>query len=169
MMNLVPIRYVTRMAAAILFVMMSRQLTALQGSAQTGPQAMAQNEELGSLDLIVTDPLGAVVPRAQVTLTAPDGRQTKLLTNSIGRGRFSGLAAGNYTVVVAMQGFKESSLKTEVQKRTPATISVALSIATGSGLWISPGVVMVPTIDPSPNVHLDTYIVLPIKTGKKQH
>lgn len=143
----------------------------IQGKIQSGSQAATEsNQELGGLDVIVTDPTGAIAPNAQVTLTAPNGKQTKLFTDSTGKGRFSGLAAGNYTVVVALRGFRENYRKVDVQKGTPTTMSVVLSVQDFmNGGPIGPEVVLIPTLDPSPDLHLDPYKVLPVRTHKQRH
>ena len=54
----------------------------------------------------VTDPAGAVIPGAKVTLTNVDtGVQWKSNTNSNGDYRFPNLIAGHYTVEVVKEGF----------------------------------------------------------------
>src|ERR1051325_3172758 len=68
--------------------------------------AFAQGEK-GSLTGIVTDPQGASVPGAQVTLTdtATKTAQTTT-TNESGRYVFASINAGTYDVVISKTGFK---------------------------------------------------------------
>lgn len=61
----------------------------------------------GSISGVVTDPSGAVVMEAKVTLTAaPDGRQLEASTNEGGAFIFTGLEPGEYKLSVAKSGFK---------------------------------------------------------------
>ncbi len=61
----------------------------------------------------VTDPSGAVVPRAKVTATGADGKTVEVLTNQEGAFNFK-LAAGSYTVTTDAKGFAEDT-EAEVQ------------------------------------------------------
>jgi hypothetical protein len=159
---------VSRVLVAALSVMISISLNAAQGKPQPKAQTETQcKQELGSLDLIVTDPTGAVVGNAKVTLIAPDGRRTTSLTNSVGQAHFSGLTPGNYTIIVARQHFNENSQRIEVQKRAPTAMSMILSLKTyWEEDWMAQPV-LVPTIDPSPGSELTPYKILPVKTAKK--
>ena len=73
--------------------------------------AMAQ-ETTGGLQGTVTDPSGAVVARAKVTVTSPTLVGSKVvITDAAGYYRFANLPPGNYTILVEAQGFE--SLKRE--------------------------------------------------------
>ena len=75
--------------------------------------AMAQ-ESAGSLRGRVTDPSGAVIPKATVTATAADGKSLDTVTSNQGVYEFKGLAPGSYTVTVMAKGFatdQESDVK----------------------------------------------------------
>jgi len=60
----------------------------------------------------VTDPSGAVVPRANVEVRSPDtGLHRDVPTGAAGNYTFAGLPIGNYTVVVSFQGFTPVTIK----------------------------------------------------------
>ena len=65
-------------------------------------------EDRGRISGLVTDPLGAVVPRAQVTLTNEETRVTQnTVTDGAGAYTFPLLNPGLYAVTVAAQGFTQ--------------------------------------------------------------
>src|SRR5277367_4111647 len=59
----------------------------------------------GALHGVVSDPSGAIVPRASVVATAPGGQPLSTATDRQGAFAFEGLAAGKYTVVVTAKNF----------------------------------------------------------------
>src|SRR5580704_12378444 len=59
----------------------------------------------GTLHGRITDPSGAVIPKATVTATSADGKSVDALTNNQGTYEFKGLAPGNYTVTALAKGF----------------------------------------------------------------
>jgi len=70
----------------------------------------------------VTDPVGAEVPNAKVTVTdAEKGLQRSVLTDEHGFYRVSGLAPSNYSVSVEHNGFQ-----TEVSKGVVLTVGQTL-------------------------------------------
>ncbi|HYM05077.1 MAG TPA: carboxypeptidase-like regulatory domain-containing protein, partial [Terriglobales bacterium] len=74
---------------------------------------------LGSITVFVTDPQGAVIPGATVTLTEVDTNVKRAeTTGSEGTYVFSGVGPGNYTVTVSAAGFRE--LKSSVLIQTAA-------------------------------------------------
>jgi hypothetical protein len=79
--------------------------------------AFAQ-ETTGGLQGTVTDPSGAVVPKATVTVTTPTLVGSKVVvTDAAGYYRFANLPPGSYTIVVKAQGF-------ETLKRTGLVLEV---------------------------------------------
>ncbi|HEX5706291.1 MAG TPA: TonB-dependent receptor [Pyrinomonadaceae bacterium] len=79
----------------------------------------------------VTDPAGAVVPGASVTLTSTETGKTQQVTASEeGFYRFSGLAPGRYTLTVEHAGFKKSVLE-EVVVSAEATQGVDVVLNAG--------------------------------------
>jgi len=68
---------------------------------------MAQSASTGSLSGIITDPSGAVIPKAEVTATNLANAQLRTSTTGTdGAYRFSLLPPGKYKVKVSMAGFK---------------------------------------------------------------
>jgi len=61
---------------------------------------------LGSMHGTVTDPSGAAVTKADVQITAPDGRVLDTATNNTGGYEVKGLAAGKYGIKVTAKGFE---------------------------------------------------------------
>src|SRR5579871_6868175 len=59
----------------------------------------------GSLRGVVTDPSGAAVPKATVTVTGPGGAVKVAETNDNGEYTIPGLAPGKYTVRIIASGF----------------------------------------------------------------
>src|SRR5271166_4400524 len=69
--------------------------------------ASAQNNSNGSLRGRVTDPSGAVVPQAAVTVKGADGKSVNVKSDQQGNFAVKGLAAGTYDVTITAKGFAE--------------------------------------------------------------
>ena len=78
--------------------------------------AMAANAQFrANVQGTVTDPAGAVVPGATVTLTSKEtGKSQQTTTSDQGFYRFSQLAPGAYTLTVEQTGFNKSTLENVV-------------------------------------------------------
>ncbi len=77
----------------------------------TGPSAAAQ-VETATLEGTVTDPQGAVIPQAQVTITnIATGAERNTATNTSGDFSIVGLVPGTYQLHVEHSGFKASDVK----------------------------------------------------------
>ena len=78
----------------------------------------------------VSDPAGAVVPNAHVTL---HNVQTNIdlsdTTKSAGLFRFSGVGPGDYSVIVDAQGFAKRSTLIHVEQDQSASVNVSLAVA----------------------------------------
>jgi Carboxypeptidase regulatory-like domain len=84
--------------------------------------------QTGSIAGTVVDNNGAVIPNASVELKGESGQNFTVVTNDSGNYRFSGVAAGTYTVTVTLQGFKKSVVSNiKVDIGTPTTANVVLS------------------------------------------
>jgi hypothetical protein len=88
----------------------------------------------GSIQGIVTDPNGAVIPAADVTITSPDTGLTRTTqTDSDGSYLVSELPIGTYQVTVKKSGFNDVSVKNvkvEVSVTTRADVPLPLAGAT---------------------------------------
>jgi Carboxypeptidase regulatory-like domain len=104
---------------ALLFV------TALAGYGQ------ATSVNGGSIQGSITDPSGAVVPEANITITDIDTGTVKVVTtDSAGFYSVGPLLPGNYTVSVTKAGFEKLSVKTVV--RTGTATSGSFKVTLGS-------------------------------------
>jgi hypothetical protein len=88
----------------------------------------------GAITGIVSDPSGAVVPNAKVTLRNIDiGLTLETVTSNSGQYTFSPVRIGNYTVTASAQGFSsttQQNLKVNVQQRLEVNIQLQLGSAT---------------------------------------
>ncbi|MDQ2935919.1 MAG: TonB-dependent receptor [Acidobacteriota bacterium] len=92
----------------------------------------AQNSVGGAqINVRVTDPRGAGIPNAQVTLYSRDGRiRIKGLTDSAGTSRFEQLAAGEYLIEAEATGFARSATQVlRVQQNANTSVDVSLPLA----------------------------------------
>lgn len=97
------------------------------------PVGSAQNTG-AQLTGSVTDPTGAVVPGAEVTLTAVDtGVVTEITSNQAGLYSFFNLQGGNYEVKVANKGFRDYVQRgIRIQLNEKARIDVKLELGAES-------------------------------------
>ena len=83
----------------------------------------------GSIVGTVTDPAGAVVAGAKVSITNKGTSQASTIsTTSAGAFTSGALVPGNYTVRIEATGFKTSEIAVEVQVNTTATANVKLTL-----------------------------------------
>jgi len=114
--------------------------------------AVAQTQTTGTVEGVVTDQAGAVVPAMTVTLSGPNMlRPQTTTTDSNGTYRFASVPPGRYTVDVgAAKGFnayKQENLEVNLARGTTANISLTVA---GTGATVD--VVATPDIDQSTNV-----------------
>lgn len=85
----------------------------------------------GRIEGRVTDPRGAVVVGAAVTVTDMETNQTfTAVTDAQGRFKIEGVPAGTYSLTVAAEGFSEARRADfKVEEGTVATVDLALEIA----------------------------------------
>ena len=82
----------------------------------------------GRIDGTVTDPTGAAVPGAEVTVTQPDTRQVfKTVSNEKGEFAIPSMPAAKFRVSVAKSGFKAGTVDgVEVNAGVPSTVNIEL-------------------------------------------
>ncbi len=98
-------------------------------SAQMFGQSLISGDVTGT----VTDPSGAVVPNATVTLTNNGtGQKQTATTNSAGIYRFSLLPPGGYNVTAAATGFQNSSQNISVAVGQATTLNIQLPVGASS-------------------------------------
>src|SRR5580765_870119 len=95
--------------------------------------AFAQSLTSGDIAGTVTDPSGAVVPNASVTLKSNESGSTQTRpTNAQGYYRFSLLGPGTYTISVSASGFQSIQQQATVTVGQAATANVQLALGTAS-------------------------------------
>ena len=89
-----------------------------------------QAQTTGSVTGTITDPNGAVVPAAKVTLTNQATRaELTATTNDAGGFNFTALQPGAYTVSVTASGFKRTQVpNVTVEVSKPTQLSIPLTI-----------------------------------------
>jgi hypothetical protein len=91
--------------------------------------ASAQSVVTGELGGTVTDPTGAVVANAKLTLkNDASGESKEDITGSAGQFRFALLRPGTYTLSVMAAGFSEAVQKTTVSLGQTTNVTVQLSL-----------------------------------------
>jgi carboxypeptidase family protein len=94
----------------------------------------SEGETAGTVSGIITDPNGAVVPNATVTITNTTTSQS-VTTNSGGDGvyRSSALAPGNYSILITASGFRRYQVQNvSVGGAWPARVNAALEVGSVS-------------------------------------
>ena len=82
-----------------------------------------------SLNGVVTDPSGGVLPGASVTITRnATGQVLTATTNTRGEYQFSQLNPGTWTVTVTATGFADQSKVGNLLVSKPATIAFTMSV-----------------------------------------
>jgi hypothetical protein len=102
--------------------------------ALVGLPVFGQATSSGSLTGTVTDPKGAVIAGATVTLVSNDTKQEfTAQTNGEGTFNIPSLFAGVYTATVSQQGFKTAKVtEIKIAVGTPSSINVALEVGAAS-------------------------------------
>ena len=93
----------------------------------------AQSVVTGALNGTVTDPSGAVIVGATVTLSSTDtGASLTAQTSASGGYSFGLVKPGNYTLVVSQTGFKQSTQVVQVALGETAVANAKLELGSGS-------------------------------------
>jgi len=92
-------------------------------------QVVVQAQSTGWIGGTVTDPNGAVVPGASITVKGEAGQQFSAVTNDGGGYRVPSVQNGVYVVTITAPGFKTSTFKNvKVDVGTPITVDAKLEI-----------------------------------------
>ena len=130
------LRLAERTAAALLAIGMpaaagSQQAIAPQDKTVPAASAAGQDKSACSLGGRVTDPAGAVIPNAKITITNADtGVVRALKTNTTGDYVANDLGTGHYTIKVEVLGFKTTE-RTGIVMEAGSRHRVDLSLAIG--------------------------------------
>ena len=91
--------------------------------------ANAQLGNSGSIEGVVKDPSGAVVPGANVQLANPvSGLMRSAVTDAEGAFRFTNVPLNPYHLTVSSAGFVSSSLDVEVRSGVPTKVAIELKL-----------------------------------------
>jgi hypothetical protein len=91
---------------------------------------MLAQSPTGTLHGTVSDPTGAVIPNAKITVTGLDGVTSTVQSGADGNYRFSRLIPGSYTVDVSAEGFNlDEPLTVKVGAEKPNVKNISLTIA----------------------------------------
>jgi Carboxypeptidase regulatory-like domain len=94
--------------------------------------ATAVAQENGELTGVVTDPNGAIIPNAPVSLTLLASGETRhTVTDNAGIYTFPSLRVGNYTLTVTSPGFQTYS-KTDIVINVASTVKEDVNLTVGS-------------------------------------
>ena len=92
-------------------------------------QALQMQALPGQMGGYVTDPSGAVVPNARITVTSSDnGTVRSATTDSSGRWIIGGMQSGNYKAKAEQTGFKATQYNINYDANQPAMYSFSLNI-----------------------------------------
>jgi Carboxypeptidase regulatory-like domain len=86
----------------------------------------------GQMGGYVTDPSGAVIPNARVTVTASNGASLTATTDGAGRWVISGLGSGNFKAKAEMPGFQTSMFNLNYDAGQPSSYNFPLSISSAA-------------------------------------
>src|SRR5262245_4589430 len=110
-----------------------RILFALLVAAVIAPSLMAQSLVSGDLTGTVTDPSGAVVPNAQVTVkNTATGATRTAATNASGAYRFALLPPGAYSVNATADGFSKAEIAVNVNVGQAAIGDIKMPVGTST-------------------------------------
>jgi hypothetical protein len=83
----------------------------------------------GQMGGYVTDPSGAVIPNARVTITANNGGGRTATTDGLGRWVIGGLGSGTFKAKAEMLGFQTRTFNFNYDANQPSSYSFPLSVA----------------------------------------
>ncbi|HEY6251733.1 MAG TPA: carboxypeptidase-like regulatory domain-containing protein [Candidatus Angelobacter sp.] len=145
------VRKVSRFAGTALSALMSVSFCAAQTSPNSGAQATIENDQNKTGILItVTDPQGAVVSGAQVTITK-EGTKKRFVasTNADGNSQLSLASEGSYEIQIESPGFKPHRQKLSIAKDKVQQISVKLTVDPKGAVTVFIGEVVSPVVRPT--------------------
>src|SRR5271156_2620431 len=129
MRNLCPHRFANAPVRKFIFALSLALLAVLMLPGTLKAQSIISGDLAGT----VSDPSGAAVPGAKVTVTSKaTGTAHTTTTNASGAYRVPLLEPGDYTLVVAAQGFEQASLPVSVSASTTVAADVRLTVGSST-------------------------------------
>jgi len=99
------------------------------GVDETGTRVMSMQLSGGQMGGYVTDPSGAVVSNARITITASDNSSSRsVMTDSSGRWIITGLPSGTYKATAEMRGFQTSVYNVNYNADQPSQYNFLLNV-----------------------------------------
>jgi hypothetical protein len=143
------LRSINRLALPLLLLL----AVAAAGHADAAAQSLGT---AGTVTGVVTDPNGAVVPNATVTITNPVTRFTRTATTGDdGSFRFGDVPPNNYHITVAATGFNPGHQDLVVQTSVPISIKIPLTVAGTSETVTVTSASAAEVIENVPTAHTD--------------
>ena len=110
---------------------------------------LSAQTQFGQLSGSVTDPAGAVVPQAKVTVTNNStGQSQTVQTNNTGLFAIGNVANGQYTISVEKEGFKRATQRVNVDIAQSVFAPITLQLgATSETVEVSAATTVVNTVN----------------------
>jgi TonB family protein len=129
-------RLAKQAAAAVLAIgipttVLDHKAVAQQGAAAAPASTAGQAQTTGSLAGRITDPSGAVIPGAKITITNEETGAVRTLTSD-DKGQYAAadLGAGHYTLKAEVTGFK-TTVRTGIVLKAGERVSIDVGVAIG--------------------------------------
>jgi hypothetical protein len=151
-------RKTVQVASALLTAVMSVSTAFARPQPQENSHPAIENNQWGSsVQVIVMDQQGAVVPGAQVTLRklkAKDGTEplAKTLTANSGTAEFGGMLEGRYKLTLEAPHFKKAIRTITLKNQQISRLSIQLKVNSRETTTVEVGGVVVPLIQTDPQV-----------------
>jgi len=123
----VRIRRVSRRVGAALSAAMSVGLAAAQTQPRVPSSLVQIQKPEAGIDLVVTDPSGAVIPKAKVSVVDSSGKEIEGATDQGGEYRLPHLSPGAYQLRVQSPGFKTAMTTVTVPGSRKAQVTLEVS------------------------------------------
>jgi hypothetical protein len=83
----------------------------------------------GQMGGVVTDPSGAVIANARVTVSSPDGKWSRtVVTDTVGRWVIAGIPSGSFKVQTDMRDFQRNVININYDANQPANYNTVLNV-----------------------------------------
>jgi hypothetical protein len=141
----------SHLRAALYFILLVVALTV------AGPPASAQAlGSAGTVSGIVTDPNGAVVPNATITIANPiTGYARTTNTDAAGGFRFNDVPPNNYQLNVSADGFNPSQQELTVRTAVPISLKIPLAVGGAAETVTVSSVSASDVLENVPSTHTD--------------
>jgi hypothetical protein len=127
---------------------------------QAGAFSLFAQTDSGSISGVVTDPSGALIPRATVTINNPVSQYSRTATTDAGGNfRFANVPFNPYHVTVSAQGFATMAQDINVRSTVPVTINAKLQVGQASSTVTVEGAEDLVENDPTFHTDIDRNLI----------